>query len=69
MCALTKNSHDPKAEVHCVKYEILRKVMKEAMMQHYSRLRAKSNNKIRTWNIYRNRQGKFFLWNRFPPYL
>jgi len=46
--AFTKNSNDPKAKVHYIKYcKNLRKVIQEAMKQHYSRLIAKPNDKIK----------------------
>jgi len=52
MPSITNNSNDPKAKAHYIKYfKILRKVIKEAKKQHYSRLTAKSNIKIKTWNI------------------
>jgi len=53
----TKNSNDPKAKY--IKYcEILRKAIKEAKKQHYSRLIIKSNNKINTtWNITKKETG------------
>jgi len=44
---------------HYIKYcKTLRKVIKEAKKQHYSRLTAKSNNKITTWNIIKKETGK-----------
>jgi ribosomal protein L33 len=66
----TKNSNDPKAKAHYIKYcDIQRKVTNGAKKQHYSSLIAKSNDKIRTtWNIIK-RQGKYIQWNRFLPYL
>ena len=49
---LTKNSNDPKAKVHFIKYcKIVRNVIKEAKKKHYIRRIAKSNNRIKTtWN-------------------
>jgi hypothetical protein len=51
---IASNSNDlTAAAAHYIKYcRFLRKVMKEAKKQHYSRLIAKSNNKRKTtWNI------------------
>jgi len=46
--AFTKNSNDPKAKAHYIKYcTVLRKVRKEAKKQHYSRLGGKSHDKIK----------------------
>jgi len=49
----TKNSNVPKAKAHYIKYcTVLRKVIKEANKQNYSRLRGKSHTKIKgTWKI------------------
>jgi len=47
--AFPKNSNDPKTKMHYIKYcKILRKFIKEAKKQHYFRLIAKSDNKIKT---------------------
>jgi hypothetical protein len=56
----TKNRDDPKGKASYIKYcETLRKVTKEAEKQHYSRLVAKSDNKIKTtWNIIQKKKGK-----------
>jgi hypothetical protein len=53
----TKNSNDTKAQAHYVNYcRILKKVIKEATKQHYSRFIAKSSNKVKTtWNIIKER--------------
>jgi len=58
--AFTKDSKDPKAKAHYIKYcKILSKFIKEAKKQHCSRLIAKSNNKIKTtWNIIKKEIGK-----------
>ena len=57
--AFTTNSSDSKPEVHYIKYcKIVGEVVKEAKHQHKSRLIAKSNNKIITWNINQERGGK-----------
>jgi ribosomal protein L33 len=55
-----KNSNNPKTKAHYIKYcQILKKVIKEAKELHYSRLIAKSNNKIKTtWNIIQKQKGK-----------
>ena len=59
---LTKNSNDPRAKAHYVKYcGILKKAIKEAKKkkQFYDRLIAKSDNKIKTtWNIIKNETGR-----------
>jgi hypothetical protein len=53
----TKNSNDSKAKY--IKYcEILRKFMKEAKKQHYSRLIVKSNNNKRNMVHYKERNRK-----------
>jgi hypothetical protein len=45
----SRNSIDPHTKAFLVKYcKILNKVIKEAKKQHYSRLTAKSDNKIKT---------------------
>jgi hypothetical protein len=58
--SFTKNSNDPKAKTHYIKYcQILRKVIKEAKKLHYGRLTAKSNNTIKTtWKIIKKEIGK-----------
>jgi len=43
--------------------------MKEATMQDYSRLIAKSNNKIKTWYITMKDTGKVHSVEQFPSYL
>ena len=55
--AFTNNSNYPKAKAYYFKHcEILRKG-KVAKKQHYSRLVAKSNNKIKTtWNIIKRQE-------------
>jgi hypothetical protein len=49
----TKNSNDPKAKAHYINYcRVLKKVLRIPKKQHYSRLTAKSSNKVKTtWNI------------------
>jgi hypothetical protein len=53
LCVFTKNRDDPKAKANYIKYcEILRRVINNAKKQHYSRLKSKSDNIIKTtWNI------------------
>jgi len=47
--AFPKNSNDPKAKMHYIKYcHIPRKLKKGAKKQHYFILIAKSDNKIKT---------------------
>jgi len=49
MYAFIKNSNDPKATAHYIKYcTILRNIIKEAKKLHYSRLIAKCNKKNKT---------------------
>jgi hypothetical protein len=68
LCVFTKNMDDPKANYS--KYcETLRKVIKEAKKQNYSRLIAKSNNKIKTWNIIQKKTGKYNQLKSFQPSL
>jgi hypothetical protein len=52
----SRNSNDPNTRAFYIKYyKILNNVIKEAKMEHYSRLIAKSDNKIKTtWNITRS---------------
>jgi hypothetical protein len=53
----SRNSNEPNTTVFYVKYcKILRDVIKQAKKQHYSRLIAKSDNKIKTWNIIKDRK-------------
>jgi len=67
MYAFTKNSNDPKATAHYIKYcIILRNIIEEATKLDYSRLTAKSNKKIKTTLNIIMRQGKFIQWNMFP---
>jgi hypothetical protein len=58
--AFTKNSSDPKAKAHYINCcRILKKVIREAKKQHYSRLIAKSSNKVKTTcNITKKGTGK-----------
>jgi hypothetical protein len=54
-----------------IKYrEILNNVIKEAKKQHYSRLIAKSDNKIKTsWNKIKRETGKMHLTEQMPSLL
>ena len=57
--SFTKNSNDPKAYAYYIKHcEILRKDTKESKKQNYSRIIAKSNNKMTTLNIIQKETGK-----------
>jgi len=48
--AFTMYGNDPKAKVQCIEYcKILREIIQELMLQHYSGLVAKSNSKMKTW--------------------
>ena len=68
LCAFSKNNNDPKPKAHYIKYcEILRKLIKEAKKQHYFRLIAKSNNKVKTtWNIIKKETGKVHSMEQVP---
>jgi hypothetical protein len=63
-----KNSNDPKAKAHYVNYcRILKNVIRETIQQHYSRLIAKSRNKVKTtWNIIKNETGKVHPTEQVP---
>jgi hypothetical protein len=69
--ALTKNSKDPVRKAHYNTYcKILRKVIREAKKQHYSRLIAQSNNKIKTtWNIIKKETEKVHPPEQIPSLL
>jgi len=69
--AFTKNSSDPKAKAYHIKHcKIIRKVIKEAMQQHYSRLTAKSSNEIKTiQNIIRKETKKVYSVKWVPTLL
>ena len=69
--SFNKNSNDPKANAYYIKYcEILRKGIKESKKQHYSRLTAKSNNKIKTTlNIILKETGKVLSVEQVPSLL
>jgi hypothetical protein len=65
----SRNSEDPNTRVFYIKYcKILKSVIKEAKKQYYSRLIAKSDNKIKmTWNIIKRETGKGHLIEQIPP--
>ena len=62
---------DPKAKANYIKYcETLRKVIKEAKEQHYSRIIAKSGNKMKTTrNIIQKKTAKVQSVEQFPALL
>jgi hypothetical protein len=64
----TRNSNDPKAKTHYINYcRILKKVIREAKKQHYSRVIARSSNKVKTtWNIIRKETGKLHPTEQIP---
>jgi hypothetical protein len=55
-----ENNSDPKTKTQYIKFcQIVRKFINKAKKQHYSRCRAKSNNKIKTaWDIIKKEMGK-----------
>ncbi|PNF23822.1 hypothetical protein B7P43_G15913 [Cryptotermes secundus] len=67
----SRNNNNPNIRVFYVKYcKILRNVIKEAKKQHYRRLIAKSDNKIKmTWNIIKRETGKMHLTDQMPSLL
>jgi hypothetical protein len=67
----SRNRTDPHIKAFCIKCcKILSKVTKEAKKEHYSRLTAKSDNKIKTtWNIIKNKTGKMHLPEQPPSLL
>jgi hypothetical protein len=69
--AFTKYSDDPKTKVHCIEYcKILRKTTQEDKLQHYSRLIAQSNSKIKTtWTIINEEAGKVHSVEQVPTLL
>jgi len=69
--AFTKNSNYPKAKAHYIKYcRIQTKIIKEAKKQHYSRLIAKPNNKIKTTSsIIKKETGKVHSVEQIPNLL
>ena len=69
--AFTKSSNDPKANAYYIKYcEILRKDVNESKKQHYSRLIAKANKRIKTTlNIIQKDTGKVLSVEQVPSLL
>jgi hypothetical protein len=67
----SRKNNDPNTRAFYIKYcKILNNVIKEAKKQHYSRLIAKSDNKIKTaWNIIRRKTGKIHLTENMPSLL
>jgi hypothetical protein len=67
----SRNSNDPNARAFYIKYcKILNNVIKEAKKQHYCRLMAKSDNKIKTTrNIVKRETGKIHLAEQMPSLL
>jgi hypothetical protein len=65
----SRNRNDPNTRAFYIKYyKILNNVIKEAKKQHYCRLIAKSDNKIKTtWNIVKQDTGKIHLAEQMPP--
>ena len=65
----TRNCNDPKAKTYYANYcRILKRVIRGAKKQHYSRLIAKSSNKVKTtWNIIRKETGKLHPTEQTPP--
>jgi predicted oxidoreductase (fatty acid repression mutant protein) len=66
--AFTNNN---KAKAHYTKYcKIIIKAIKEARKQHYCRLIAISNNKMKkTWNVIKKETGKVHSVEQFPTFL
>jgi hypothetical protein len=64
----TKNDNDLKAKARYINYgRILKKVIRESKKQHYSRLIAKSSNKVKTtWNIIKKETGKVHPTEQVP---
>jgi hypothetical protein len=70
LCAFTNNSNYPKAKADYIQYfKILRNVIEDAKKRHYSRLTAKSNNKIKTWKIIKKETGKVRSVEQVPSVL
>ena len=71
LIAFPKNSNDPKAKAHYIKYcKILGKLIKEAKKQHYFTLKAKSDNQIKTtWNIIKKETGRVDSVEQVPTLL
>jgi len=69
--AFTKNTNDPKARAHYIKYwKIPTKIIQEATKQNYSRFVTKSNNNIKiTWEIIKKETGKVHSVKEVPTLL
>jgi hypothetical protein len=67
----SRSSNNPHLRAYYNKYcKILSRVIKEAKRQHYCRLIAKSDNKIKTtWNIIKHGSGKLHLTEQIPSVL
>ena len=65
---ISRNCNDPTVKTHYDNYcRILKKVIREAKKQHYSRLIAKSSNKVKTtWNIIKKETGKLHPTEQIP---
>jgi hypothetical protein len=66
----SRSSFNPNTRAFYIKYcKIVNRVIKEARKQHYCRLIAKSDSKIKTWNIIKHKTGKLHLTEQIPPLL
>jgi hypothetical protein len=68
LCIYRRNSSDQNTRAFYIKYcKILNNVTKKAKKQHYSRLIAKSDNKIKTtWDRVKRETGKVHLTTQIP---
>jgi hypothetical protein len=69
--AFTKNSNDLRVKAHFIKYcTVFRKVIKEAKIQHYSRLGGKSHDKIKaTRNITKKETVKMQVFRNYTNFI
>jgi hypothetical protein len=67
----SRDSNDAVIKAFYITYcEILNKVIQQAKRQHYNRIIAKSNNKIKTiWNIIKQETGKMHATEQMPSLL
>jgi hypothetical protein len=66
----SRNSNNPRMRAYYIKYcKILNTLINEAKRQHYSRLTAKLDNQIKTWNIIKHKTGKLHLTEQIPSLL
>jgi hypothetical protein len=66
----TRDNNDAIIKVFYIKYcKILNAVIQEAKKQHCDRLIAKSDNKIKTWNIIKQETGKIDVTGPQMPFL